>query len=491
MFKKILREIFSNNINYLYFWLFCLVLGFVQIFYIRANFVSLPDEVPFWYTKEWGLTQLADKIYLYTFPVLTFFACVVTLVLGFFNKKFFLRYGNFTVFTLCFCYAIILSLSMFRIISISLPDTVFFIPQVYMQYVLPFLFSFIFSLLATPIFIKFAQDKGIVTQPSIHKHPGMVLTNPSARGGGFVYTLVFLISSVFFITPSLPVIGVYISMALIAILGLMDDFQNTHPISRSRFLENPAVRLLLLIIIVSISVFFGLQIFSVTTPSGGVFDFSQINILSTLDFADLLSKVFTVLWVIWVLNLLSWSNGIDGQYSGVVGIISLAILVLALRYEPVTPEFKAVAVLSVISAGASFGLTPLSWHPSKIMWGFGAMSAGMALTGLAVLINAKVTATILIMLIPFLDALVTVVRRLIQKKNPLRGDKGHLHHILLDRGWSPRKIAIFYWVATAFSAYIAVTSAEQYLVRVTLILAGIVGSVLVLLNIIQIKKSKI
>ena len=46
------------------------------------------------------------------------------------------------------------------------------------------------------------------------------------------------------------------------------------------------------------------------------------------------------------------------------------------------------------------------------------------------------------------DAAITVVRRLINKKSPVWGDRGHLHHRLLDSGWSKPQIAVFYWVST-------------------------------------------
>jgi UDP-GlcNAc:undecaprenyl-phosphate/decaprenyl-phosphate GlcNAc-1-phosphate transferase len=48
--------------------------------------------------------------------------------------------------------------------------------------------------------------------------------------------------------------------------------------------------------------------------------------------------------------------------------------------------------------------------------------------------------------VPTFDAIFTILRRIHAGKSPFWGDRGHLHHKLLDvLGWSKQKIAIFYW----------------------------------------------
>ena len=124
------------------------------------------------------------------------------------------------------------------------------------------------------------------------------------------------------------------------------------------------------------------------------------------------------------------------------------------------------------------------------MWGFSAVAAGAVLTTLSILVNAKTATSIVIILIPFLDAVVTFGRRIIQKKNPLKGDRGHLHHILLDRGWSHKKIAVFYWISTAVFGLIGILSSEKYVGLVTLTLSGIVASFIILLNLKSVWKQQ-
>ena len=143
--------------------------------------------------------------------------------------------------------------------------------------------------------------------------------------------------------------------------------------------------------------------------------------------------------------------------------------------------------MSAISAGIAFGFIKYTWHPSQIMWGFGAMCAGLVLSVLSILIQGKLVTSVLIILIPFLDAVVTVVRRLIQGKNPFKGDRGHLHHLLLERGWNAKKIALFYWFTTAIFGIIGLVTAEKYTVQVVLFLGILVAFFIILLNLLSLK----
>jgi UDP-GlcNAc:undecaprenyl-phosphate GlcNAc-1-phosphate transferase len=93
-------------------------------------------------------------------------------------------------------------------------------------------------------------------------------------------------------------------------------------------------------------------------------------------------------------------------------------------------------------------------------------------------------------MIPFLDAFVTVVRRIIQRKNPLKGDKGHLHHLLLERGWSRPKIAIFYWITTFVFGIVGVLSADKMSFQTALLFMGAVAFAIVTLNLRSLRKKQ-
>jgi UDP-GlcNAc:undecaprenyl-phosphate GlcNAc-1-phosphate transferase len=460
----------------------------LQFLYIRLRYAYINSVIPIWYTRPWGDPQLGPKDHIYYIPLVALFLLIVGVVIFILLNRYFFRYLGQIINTSLVIANLMLFYSIYRIVTVaSVPFTPLIDPN-YLNLFLPFVLTYLTVYYALPFFIDFAHDKNIVTNPQIHDHPGMVLNKPSARGGGFFYAMIFLIMSLLFVGYQTKYSGLYLSVFMVAALGLLDDIQNTSIRSKFRKLENPFLRLILLFIAILPVILSGVIFGLVSNPLGGTIDLSMVTFEFGRNSIPLLSAFLTILWMLWIMNVLSWSNGIDGQYSGIVGIASAIIALLALRFTPLETSQMEAGILAAISSGAAFGFTKYTWNPSKIMWGFGAMSAGLVLAVLSILIQGKILTSFMIILIPFLDALVTVIRRLLQKKNPLVGDKGHLHHLLLERGWSPKRIALFYWFATLVFGLIGVITAERYVVQVTLILSGIVAFIIVLLNVISIKE---
>ena len=465
-----LNKRFSDRI-FTIFLVNALLVG-IQILYLNFRFDFVNELVPFWYTRIWGDLQFGQKQFLYFIPTISALITVISFALVIPIKRYYIRYGINLVGHLSISANLLLSYSLIRIIFLASKPFVPLIDPLYLELITTAVVAFIAMNVIIPRFIKYAHDKDIVTNPSLHRHPAMVLAEPSARGGGFVYGIAFIAIAIVYVGFPPYLLPFYLALGLLSILGFVDDYQNTHPETKWRLLENPAIRLIFLTAIVSLVSLLGTRIFTITSPFGGQFSFDS----------NLISAVITTVWIVWVLNVLSWSNGIDGQYAGIVGIASVILVFLALRFTPLELEHQRVAILAAISAGLSLGFIRFTWHPSKILWGFGAMSAGLVLSVLAIMISSKIITSVTIILIPFLDASVTVLRRIMQKQNPLKGDKGHLHHILLNRGWSVRKIAVFYWVSTGLFGYLGVLSADRFTAQIGFALAGIVAFGLILLN---------
>lgn len=453
-----------------------------QILYLIYAFNYINKVVPVWYSGAWGLGQLASKNTLFLIPLTSFFIFITGFLISTLIKKYNLRYSSNIIALVVLVSNVFLTKSILRIVEISSVPVVSPFNLIYFQLLKPFVVSAIFTMLLAPFFIRFAFSKNIVTNPLAHAHPGMVLAKPSARGGGVIFTLVFVVASLFYVRLSYQTVGILIGTILLAAVGFVDDIQNTNIYSKLKFLEVPLLRLFLLFLIVGIVTLFGVRIESIGIPFDGVLNFTHFKIpFGGLQLVPLASLI-TVIWVVWILNLLSWSNGVDGQYSGIIGITGIVIALLSLRFSPLQPYQENIARMAIILAGASFGLIPYTWYPSKIMWGFGAMSAGMVLAGLSALSTSKIATSVIVLMVPFLDGLVTFVRRILQGKNPLKGDRGHLHHLLLERGWNPKQVSLFYWFTTAVFGLIGILASDKYLVQVTLTLGGVVAFFIILLN---------
>src|SRR3989338_1809811 len=198
----------------------------------------------------------------------------------------------------------------------------------------------------------------------------------------------------------------------------------------------------------------GIGISYITNPlSHGILDLSQPRLSFDL-FGQtrqiwIWSDLFALIWIPFMMNAINWSSGVDGQASGMIAIAAFVIGVLSLTYSADITQWP-VAILAFGLSGAFVGLTVFHFYPQKIMPGYSATTlAGLLLAVLSILSTTKVGTAILVLGLPLIDAGYTIIRRLLSGKSPFRGDRGHLHHKLLDLGWGRRRIAIFYWLITA------------------------------------------
>jgi UDP-GlcNAc:undecaprenyl-phosphate GlcNAc-1-phosphate transferase len=152
-----------------------------------------------------------------------------------------------------------------------------------------------------------------------------------------------------------------------------------------------------------------------------------------------LGAVFTVGWLVLVINAMNLIDGMDGLASVTGIVISSAITVMAARRG----NFQ-VMVWSLSLAGGLAGFLVHNRPPAKVFLGdSGSMVIGLVVAFLALRVStlhdlATVNASVLTLLlfVPLLDTGLAVVRRILKGQNILHGDHSHLHHQLLDRGFS-------------------------------------------------------
>jgi UDP-GlcNAc:undecaprenyl-phosphate GlcNAc-1-phosphate transferase len=477
--KKILKKA-KKGVYYIL--AFNLALIIIESLYMLIRHKYVNNVIPFWMTMPWGKLQLAPKSYIFLIPMISLVITGVGYLFIINARKKVQRHGETVMVGIITLANILLGISGLRIIKIA--SSVFepLIDPRINQVLTPTLFSFVIVYFLAPKFIEKFKDYGLITDPKIHSHPGMLLSKPSARGGGLIFTVGVLITALFFIKLKPIIVGIFVALILASILGIIDDIQNTKPQSRFSWLENPMYRLLMQIFITLPLVISGVVVKTVNNPFNGQVHLDSWKIsLGSTELAPI-AIIFTILWIVWIVNLLSWSNGVDGQYSGVIGIAGIMIAIMTMRLLHFDPSQKDMMELAAIVAGASLGLLPYSWHPSKVMWGFGAISAGILLAALSIVSQAKIATSIIVLTVPFLDGAITVVRRTLKKQSPLKGDKGHLHHLLLDRGWSIQKVAMFYWISTAFFGFVGIYAADKNPILSTLTAAGIAAFIIISLN---------
>ena len=214
----------------------------------------------------------------------------------------------------------------------------------------------------------------------------------------------------------------------------------------------------------------------------------------------------TILVVVITINAVNFIDGLDGLAAGIVGIGAAAFFVyyFTLTHRLGLPDQAGPALASAVLAGICLGFLPHNYHPARIFMGdTGAMLIGLLLayapiSSLASLDPGSLTnyasgtainrfGTILplllpaaIMLIPYADLLMAVIRRARAGMSPFAPDRKHLHHRMLDIGHSHRtSVLIMYLWAALFAGSVVWLSIAQTPLFVLVIVT--VGAMLALL----------
>jgi len=344
--------------------------------------------------------------------------------------------------------------------------------------IIPFLFAFLATALLTPLFIVINKKLGLIDDPKLHKHPGIIHTKPIPRGGGLPLLLGAFLVGLMFI-PQTPVTqAIFLASVIALVIGLIDDYFNAKGKDISPYLRFPINILTAIIVVAS-----GVSIKFITNPLGGIIHLDTIFFtLPFISFHLLLSDIVSVIWLVWIMNMLNWSKGVDGQMPGIVAISAIVIGLLSLRLTTPTLGDSIDATLSFIIAGSALGFLLFNFHPAKIFPGYGATSLYLLLGVASILSSAKLATAILVMGVPLVDFVFTIIRRILSKKSPFKGDKKHLHHIFLQLGYSQRQVALFYWCISAILGVISLTLESRSKVFAIIMLVVIMGGGLLFLH---------
>lgn len=238
------------------------------------------------------------------------------------------------------------------------------------------------------------------------------------------------------------ILGIIIGSIVITLVGIYDDLKDLKP-AKQFFWQFVAAAL---IVASGIGIDFirsPWDMLSLDQWTWNIFTFH--NYTYTITFW---SDVFTIVWLIVIMNVVNWLDGLDGLAAGVTGISAIVLFILSL----ILGNNMATAILAIILAGSIIGFLPWNWSPAKIFMGSaGSYLIGYILGVLAIISGGKLATAIIVLGLPIFDALWVVIRRLLSKKSPFYSDRRHLHHRLIDAGFSVKKtVGILYLIALVF-----------------------------------------
>lgn len=333
--------------------------------------------------------------------------------------------------------------------------------------------SALIAFAATPLVIKLAWKLDFIDDPKRHKHPKVIHLEPTPRGGGLAIFLAVLITALIFLPLDKHLIGILAGATILLVMGLIDD----------KFDISPYPRILVQFLAAAMPIAAGIGVAFLSSPAGGIIDLSQprINFYLLGDMRSIwvLSDLFALFWIVTIINFLNMgAKGVDGQLPGVVAIAALIIAFQSLKFSADITQWPVTA-LALITAGAFLGFLPWNMYPQKIMPSFsGSNIGGYLLAVLAILSTTKVGTLTLVLGVVLIDTGYVIIRRLKAGKSPFWGDRGHLHHRLLDFGLSKAQVAFLYWVLTGVLGILALnlnTASKFYtIIGVALFTGGLI-----------------
>ena len=328
--------------------------------------------------------------------------------------------------------------------------------NVYIILAASFICTFLFTFAFVPVARAIAQKIGAIDVPKddrrMHKYP-------IPRLGGLAIFLGFLIGVLAFVGLSRDIVGLLLGSAIIVVLGIIDDCKNL----------SAKLKFLVQIIAATITVCVGnIKIDIFTNPN----IFSQQTIITLTGW---LSIPVTVLWIVAITNAVNLIDGLDGLAAGVSSIAAVSLIfVSAVVDQPI------IELLAVIIASACFGFLPYNFAPKgkKIIMGdTGSTFLGFALAVLSVQGVFKSYAVIsfaipfLILGLPIFDTAFAILRRLFTGKGIMTPDRGHIHHKLVDMGFSQKQSVFILYAMSCVLGITAVVLAYDNALRAMLLLA--------------------
>lgn len=335
-----------------------------------------------------------------------------------------------------------------------------------MIFIIPALFAFILTFLTIPFNIKLALKYKLVDDPQIRPHPAHIQKRIVPRAGGFAPFIAIVASVLLFAPLTSQTFSIIAGLSILLVVGLLDDkYHNLSPYFRLTAQFAAA-----LIVVLS-----GVGIKFITNPLGGIINFESFPLLADL---------FAIIWIVWVMNMINWSKGVDGQMPSIVTVAAIVLGILSYKfYLRGDLQQLFVVKLSLITAGASFGLLLFNWYPAKIFPSFsGSTIFGFLLAVLSILAGAKLATATLVLLIPATDFAFTFFRRILEGKSPVWGDRGHLHHKLIDANFSPPQISLFYLVGSVILGALALNLSSQGKLFASIFIAIIILGAILWLN---------
>lgn len=215
---------------------------------------------------------------------------------------------------------------------------------------------------------------------------------------------------------------------------------------------------------------------------GGVWIDNWTGILGFYEVSPWFGIPFTLVVAVYITNAINLIDGVDGLASGLCSIALLTYGVVYFLLGQYVYAMLAAGTLGVLIPFYFYNVFGDARKRKKIFMGdTGSLTIGMVIAFLSIhmiqtpsspsIWNANMAAIAFVpLLIPCFDVLRVYGERIVNHKNPFLPDKSHIHHKLLDLGFSQRRTMVC--IVIAQFLFTAVNVWLSMFVNITILLFG-------------------
>jgi UDP-N-acetylmuramyl pentapeptide phosphotransferase/UDP-N-acetylglucosamine-1-phosphate transferase len=288
--------------------------------------------------------------------------------------------------------------------------------------------AFIITFFAIPVIIQIAKDKKLFDEPDERKVHKTVIPTLGGLGIFAGFIMAFLVGTEKGTSPELQ----YFVAAAVVIffLGLKDD-----------------------ILVISASKKFLGQLIAagILIRYGGVEITNMHGFLGLHEIPQFASVTLSFFTIIVITNSFNLIDGVDGL-AGSLGL--LTTLIFGVYFYNINQ--LAYSVMAFAMAGSILSFLIYNFSPAKIFMGdTGSLLLGLVNSILVIkfINSAGITAGTIdfpaapaigfaILMVPLFDTLRVFGLRILDRRSPFSPDRNHVHHFLLDLGFSHKQITI-------------------------------------------------
>ena len=293
--------------------------------------------------------------------------------------------------------------------------------------------AFVFSLILTPIVRDIFRIFDIVDRPDCSRRTHAY---PIPRVGGIAVFISYLLAS--YLTPELRhdsslslVARLLPAILIIFTTGLIDDFVGLKPWQK----------LVAETVAASLAYWAGARVMAVAgQPTIGWWGF-----------------LVTIFWLVACTNAFNLVDGLDGLAAG-IGLVSTLTIFAGAMAEGST----ALGIATLPLAGCLLAFLCFNFNPATIFLGdCGSLLVGFLLGCYGVVWSQKslttfgMVAPLIAFSVPLLDVGLSVFRRMLRRQPIFSADRSHIHHRLIDRGMSQRRVVLIIYGVCGFASLLA------------------------------------